>query len=483
MQSVKNLSKSRRVIPAGKLARLAAAAVLAIGLALPLMLSAPNPPAFASDMDYGQQQDSGNYVRIGLNKSAVIRLPANARDVLVGNPDIVDAVVRTRNTAYLFAKSVGQTNLFFFDEAGQQILALDLEVALDMTALQKMIKRAVPGGRITVDTINNNVVLGGTASNAEEARTAEEIATGFLVGTSGKVINTIQLSGKDQVMLKVRVVEVQRDVLKQFGVNLQAIFSAGKFAFNLASINPFTAGIDGLLSPNSGYKAAYTSGSDSIGGVIRAMERDGVLRTLAEPTLTAISGESAKFLAGGEFPVPKDVSDEGVVYEYKPYGVGLSFTPIVLPGGRISMKISTEVSDISTSNSASSDNVILPPIVVRRAETTVEMSSGGSMMLAGLIKDSMRQQINGTPGLKKLPVLGALFRSRDFVENQTELVVIVTPYLVNEVSEKQLATPADRFNTPTDRQTIFWGRLNKVYGTAGKSPDGVYHGSVGYIVE
>jgi pilus assembly protein CpaC len=428
------MSKSCRIMTAGKLARLAATAVLAIGLALPAMLSAPIRPALASDLDYSQQQqESGNYVRIGLNKSAVIRLPANARDVLVGNPDVVDAIVRTKNTAYLFAKSVGQTNLFFFDENGQQILALDLEVALDMMALQKMIKRAIPGGRITVDTINNNVVLGGTAASAEDARTAEEIASGFLNGSNpgGKVINTIQLSGKDQVMLKVRIVEVQRDVLKQFGVNLQAIFSAGKLAFNLASINPFTAGIDGLLSPSSGYKAAYTSGGDSIGGVVRAMERDGVLRTLAEPTLTAISGESAKFLAGGEFPVPKDISDDNVIYEYKPFGVGLSFTPVVLPGGRISMKISTEVSDITTSGSVSSANVILPPIAVRRAETTVEMSSGGSMMMAGLIKDSMRQQINGTPGLKKLPVLGSLFRSRDFVENQTELVVIVTPFLVN----------------------------------------------------
>ncbi|MFN0190942.1 MAG: type II and III secretion system protein family protein [Aestuariivirga sp.] len=480
------MSKRRRAMTAGKLARAAAAAMLAISLALPVMLSVPVRPALASDMDYGQQQqESGNYVRIGLNKSAVIRLPANARDVLVGNPDIVDAVVRTKNTAYLFAKSVGQTNLFFFDEAGQQILALDLEVALDMMALQKMIKRSIPGGRITVDTIGNNVVLGGTASSAEDARTAEEIASGFVNGSGAgaKVINTIQLSGKDQVMLKVRIVEVQRDVLKQFGVNLQAIFNAGKVAFNLASINPFTAGIDGLLSPNQGYKAAYTSGGDSIGGVVRAMERDGVLRTLAEPALTAISGESAKFLAGGEFPVPVDVKDNATIYEYKPYGIGLAFTPVVLPGGRISMKISTEVSDITTSGSATGGDTILPPIIVRRAETTVEMSSGGSMMLAGLIKDSMRQQINGTPGLKKLPILGSLFRSRDFVENQTELVVIVTPYLVNEVNEKQLATPADGFNTATDRQTILWGRLNKVYGAAGKSPDGVYHGNVGYIVE
>lgn len=474
---------SSRSARAGKLARLAAAAIIAVTLALPGMMPVTQSRATDLDIAHNSQTESGNYVRIGLNKSAVIRLPANARDVLVGNPDIVDVAVRTKNTAYLFAKATGQTNVFFFDENGQQILALDLEVALDMMALQKMINRAIPGSGITVDTINGSVVLGGTASSAEEAQMAEEIASSFTTGVGAKVVNTIQLTGKDQVMLKVRIVEVQRDVLKQFGVNLQAMFSVGKLAFNLASINPFTAGIDGLLSPSSGYKASYTSGSDAIGGVIRAMERDGVLRTLAEPTLTAVSGESAKFLAGGEFPVPVQVTSEGTEYEYKPYGVGLAFTPVVLSGGRISMKISTEVSDISTSGAASSSDTTLPPIVVRRADTTVEMSSGGSMMLAGLIKDSMRQQINGTPGLKKLPVLGSLFRSRDYIENQTELVVIVTPYLVSQTSEKQLATPADRFDTPTDRQTILWGRLNKVYGTEGKAPDGVYHGTVGYIVE
>ncbi|MFO0993550.1 MAG: type II and III secretion system protein family protein [Hyphomicrobiales bacterium] len=455
---------------------LAALVLAASPVALPIH-------AHATDLDTSSSSGS-RFVRIGLNKSVVIKLPANARDVLVGNPDIVDAVIRTKNTAYLFARAVGQTNVFFFDANGRQILGLDLEVAQDMAALQNLIRRTIPGSKITVDTINDNIVLAGTAANPAEAKTALDLATKF-TGDEKKVMSTIAVTGKEQVMLRVRVAEVQRTVLKQFGINWQAMFDVGKFAFNLASINPFSAGT-GLLSPTGGYAGSYQSGSTSVDAVLRAMERDGLLKTLAEPTLTAISGESAKFLAGGEFPVPipGDVDNPPTV-EYKPFGVGLGFTPIVMTEGRISLSISTEVSEIDSQNSV----VIcqgcspVPALVVRRANTTVELPSGGSLMLAGLINDATRQNIDGTPGLKNIPVLGALFRSRDFIQNQTELVVIVTPYVVDPVNQKQLATPMDRLNIATDSQTILLGRLNKIYGAPGNYPNGVYHGQVGFIVE
>jgi pilus assembly protein CpaC len=228
--------------------------------------------------------------------------------------------------------------------------------------------------------------------------------------------------------------------------------------------------------------------------VLRAMERDGLLRTLAEPTLTAISGEAAKFLAGGEFPVPVAGKDGDVTIEFKPFGIGLGFTPVVMSEGRISLKIETEVSELSTeaaitlqsvntNNPNNQINTVIPSLKVRRAETTVELPSGGSMAMAGLIKDSTRQNIDGTPGLKNLPILGALFRSRDFIQNQTELVVIVTPYVVDPVNEKQLAMPTDGMGIASDTQTILLGRLTKVYGAPGNTPDGVYHGNVGFIVE
>ena len=460
-------------------------ALAAAVLAAPAIL--PAPKSMAGDLgDADVQRDGGRFVRIGLNKSVVIRLPGEARDVIVGNPDIVDAVVRTRNTAYLFARSVGQTNIFFFDANGQQILALDLEVAQDMAALQKLIRRTLPGTRITVDTIGENIVLGGIASTPAEAKTAMDLAIRY-AGDEKKVLTTISVTGKEQVMLRVRIAEVQRSVLKQFGIDAQGLFSIGKFGFNLASINPFSST---LISPNGGYGASYNGGcgaspsNNSACGIITAMERDGLLRTLAEPTLTAISGESAKFLAGGEFPIPVNGDNNEVTIEFKPFGVGLGLTPVVLSEGRISLKISTEVSEISTENAVTINNTFaVPSLNVRRAETTVELPSGGSMALAGLIKDNVRADLTGTPGLRNLPVLGALFRSRDFQSNQSELVVIVTPYVVDPVHEKELATPLDGLNIATDRQAILFGRLNKVYGVSGQKVDGTYHGNVGYIVE
>jgi pilus assembly protein CpaC len=218
------------------------------------------------------------------------------------------------------------------------------------------------------------------------------------------------------------------------------------------------------------------------------MERDGLLRTLAEPTLTAISGETANFLAGGEFPIPVAQDDNTVTIEFKKFGVGLGFTPLVMSEGRISLKISTEVSDISndfavTIGRINEAQTVVPSLNVRRAETTVELPSGGSISMAGLIKDTARSEITGTPGLKDLPILGALFRSRDFQQNQTELVVIVTPYVVNPVQEDELALPTEGLALATDRQTILFGRLNKIYGKPGRRPTGVYHGNVGYIVD
>jgi pilus assembly protein CpaC len=440
--------------------------------------------AAASDLDGVQTSadNDGRFVRIGLNKSIVIHLPANAKDVIVGNPEVVDAVVRSKNTAYLFARAIGQTNIFFFDENGQQILNLDLEVAIDAMALQKLIQRSLPGAKIVVEWADKNVVLTGTAS-AADATMAVDIAQNFAgiskdqMGKLG-IVNAIKIAGEDQVMLKVRIVEVQRNVLKQFGVNLQALLTMGKFAFNLQSIGP--------LAGLTGAKGIYSDGTSTITSVIRAMETDGVLKTLAEPNLTAISGQSASFHVGGQFPTGNSCSGSssssgssttcGV--EFKDFGVSLSFTPLVLSEGRINLKIQTDVSEL---NDIKVDGI--PGIDTRSASTVIELPSGGSMMLAGLIKDTTRQQIDATPGLRKLPVLGALFRSRDYTHNETELVVIVTPYLVGSVAEKQLSTPADGLNIPTDRQTILLGRLNKIYGTAGQNPDGVYHGNVGFIVE
>jgi pilus assembly protein CpaC len=279
-------------------------------------------------------------------------------------------------------------------------------------------------------------------------------------------------------MLKVKVVEIQRDILKQFGVDLSALLDVGKFAFKMASISPFS---NGLLSEGSGYKAAYASGGTQVEGLLRAMEGDGLVRTLAEPNLTAMTGQPAKFHAGGEFPYRLCSTDAGITscsVAFKEFGVQVEFTPTVLSEERINLKIKTDVSELTT---LSTDSI---PATNRRAsETVLELPSGGSMMVAGLIKESTRQNINGTPGLKQLPVLGSLFRSRDFVQNETELVVIVTPVLVRPTSQGKLTGPDKGFAPPNDKNAILFGRLNKVYGNGTDTPDGAYHGNVGFIVE
>ena len=446
--------------------------------------------------------EDARFLRMGLNKSVVIRLPVPAKDVLIGNPDVVEAVVRTRTTAYLFAKKNGQTNIFFFSDAGRQILNLDIEVAADVKALKELLDRTLPGNQIVIDTVADNIILRGVAKSSGEAKQAMDLANMFLGGSgegaTNKVVSALTIAAREQVMLRVRMAEVQRDVLKQLGVNYNAAFSVGSFAAGMYTGNPFTLNNGSLaggaflpanpLSGMGGFGPGGARGGrltygDNIDSIIQAMERDGLMRTLAEPTLTAISGESAKFLAGGEFPFVVGVNDNGVAQvEFKEFGVGLGFSPVVLSQGRISLKINTEVSEIDAASSISDD---LKGLKKRSAETTVELPSGGSMIMAGLISEDTRQDINGIPGAKDLPVLGSLFRSRDFQQNQTELTVMVTPFIVKPVNERELVSPIDKLSVASDRQTILFGRLNKVYGTQGGATKGgsTYHGNVGFIIE
>jgi pilus assembly protein CpaC len=427
----------------------------------------------------GGQQQSGRFLRLGTAKSAVIKLPAAAKEVIVGESTIVDVVLRKQNTAYLFARRPGQTNIFFFDANGQEILRLDLEVSIDSKALSLLIDRSIPGNSIQVDGTGGNIVLRGTVANAQEAKMAEDLTRGFLGSggsrePAGSIVNLLTIAEGQQVMLKVRVVELKRTVLKQLGVNLNGTLGGVEFTNRPVRI------LEDLGSRLLDASFGLGGGNNSIDVVIKALEEQGLATTLAEPTLTAVSGAPASFLAGGEYPYRVcDEDQNGLECEiqFKPYGVTLAFTPTVLSGNRIALNIATEVSELGKMI----DRV--PSIDTRRAQTSVEIPSGGSMMMAGLIKDISVQDIKGTPGLRTLPVLGALFSSREFQQNQTELVVIVTPYIAKPVQERQLATPVDKYNPPTDLQQIFLGRLNRIYGVPGDRPAGVYHGKVGHIID
>jgi pilus assembly protein CpaC len=436
-------------------------------------------------------QMNARFLALGIGKSIVIDLPRDIKDVLVADPKIANAVVRSAQRAYIIGAAVGQTNIVFFDSAGQQIAAYDIAVTRDLNGLRAALKQTMPSADIRIEGVGDGVMLTGSVSSPIEAQQAADLAA-RLVGGPDKVVNSIVVRGRDQVMLKVTVAEVARSIIKQMGIDLSATMNYGNTAVTFNNSNPFTANGAPLVGGN---QLQTTFGSTpSVTATLRAMESAGVVRTLAEPNLTAISGESATFIAGGEFPIPTGVTCQttaaGAVGQcapsiaFKKFGISLNFTPIVLSEGRISLRVMTEVSEVSNDNSINISGLTVPSIKTRRAETTLEIPSGGSMAMAGLIQDQTKQAINGLPGLSTLPVLGSLFRSRDYVNNQTELMVLVTPYIVRAVAQKDLSRPDDGFAAASDPQADLLGSINRIYGVPGRvEPAQNYRGTYGFITD
>ena len=508
----------------------------------------------AQQRTYGLGQPSGETVAVDLSsdttrtqslslpkgKSAVIDLPTDAQDVLVTDPKVANVVLSTRRRIYVLGVEGGQTDAAFFDASGRQMLRLNIRVDQDISALGDTLNRILPGSSIHVEAVNQNIVLSGEVENAATADKAIRLAQGF-VGKPEQVVNMLSVAESEQVMLKVRIVEVNRTVIKQLGFNLSALIgkvgsaqflasTAASFGVNGSLLGglansgyqldttqqpelavPCAAGVNGTcyqvirngttgIANTSAATAGTTVGSSGLnkaGATIDAFERVGLVRTLAEPNLTVVSGESGHFLVGGEFPVPVGEDNTGrVTIEFKQFGVGLGYTPVVLSKGRISLKLSTEVSEVtntnaftvtntttsSTGTTTTAPSLVIPGLNVRRAETVVELPSGQSMMIAGLLQSVSKQTLDSLPGLMQVPVLGALFRSRDFQQGETELVVIVTPYLVKPVLPGQLQTPADGLQIANDLETNLLGKLNKSVGKT--APQGkTYQGPYGYVVE
>lgn len=446
------------------------------------------------------------HLTLAVNKAAIVQLDTDARDVLVSNPAIVDAVVRTARRVYLLGMKTGQTNAFFFDAAGHQILSLDIAVERDMADLSSMMHSNFPGSDIHTTAMNDNIVLTGTVDGAQDATRAQDLAARFASADGKvdptKVVNMLRVRGREQVLIKVRVSEIQRNIAKQLGVNLQSAFTAAGVPIALATSNPF--GLGQALSAASGGQIGSIGtpgnpGPNNLQGILNALDQIGLSHTLAEPNLTAVSGETAKFLAGGEFPVPVSRDLLGnVTIEFKQFGVGLSFTPVVLSENRISLQVSTEVSELTNEGAfvqAASQGVgsngqpitvqslTVPALSVRRAETTVELPSGGSFAIAGLLQHTTKQTLDEFPGLGQMPVLGALFRSRDFQNNETELVVIASAYLVDPTHETKLAAPTDGFVPGTDIEQDFLGKMNATYRNDPHGLKSAADGKAGFIVE
>jgi pilus assembly protein CpaC len=465
-----------------------------------LTLNPALTPVVASDYRVAPVAADGQmgarFVSLGIGKSMVIDLPREIKDVLVADPKIANAIIRTSQRAYIIGAAVGQTNIVFFDSTGAQIAAYDIAVKRDLNGVRAALKQSLPNSDVQIEAVGDGVILTGTAPSPIEAQQAADIAA-RLVNGSDKVVNSIAVRGRDQVMLKVTVAEVSRNIVKQLGIDLSAKLNYGTAVVNFTNANPFTALGRPLVAGNQ-LQSSFGS-IPSVTATLRAMEGAGVVRTLAEPNLTAISGESATFIAGGEFPVPAGYACDPVTrvcttqISFKKFGISLNFTPVVMTEGRISLRVMTEVSELSNDNSItltqalsnnSSNSLTIPSIKTRRAETTLEIPSGGAMAMAGLIADQTKQAINGLPGLSQLPVLGTLFRSRDYVNNQTELMVLVAPYVVRAVAQKDLSRPDDGFAAPSDPQADLLGNINRIYGVPGRVEKARnYRGTYGFITD
>jgi pilus assembly protein CpaC len=457
----------------GRSARRAGAtpAVLWLGA---LVLLAGGAPAAATE--------TARSMTIWLNKSVPVELPEDIREVVISEPAIVEAVPRTSRRVHLTGQKIGQATAIFIGRDGHRVLSLDISVERDLAPVAALIQRLVPSAKIQLESINDNIVLMGTATSPLDASRIADIA-GRFVASRDQVLNMVNVEANEQVLLRVKVAEMNRSVIQRMGVDIGEVVASGNVAivkmaeagFPLTGASALATSFDAVSGafrgPGVGTIAAasWGNGKARVDAILQALERNGLARTLAEPTLTSMSGETAKFLAGGEYPVPVGSDRDGITISFKSFGVGLSFTPVVLSEGRISMEISTEVSELTNNGAVTVNDLSIPALSVRRASSTLELPSGGSLVMAGLISSQTRRNVDGLPGLRDLPVLGALFRSEEFTRSETELVVIVTPYLVEAAGAGELALPGET------------GKAAPVL--AAKSAQSEADSALGYIIE
>jgi pilus assembly protein CpaC len=494
----------------------------ALGVALPSAGYSQMQPQIESSPAGTTQR-----ISMGIGKSVIVDLPQDASEIFIGNPKVANAIVRSARKLYVIGMNEGQTTIFAIDKAGRQFARLEVSIGADVGNLEQILKEALPTSAITTSTVGNAIILRGFVDSAEDAQRAVDIAQAFVKPSDGsfsqssgstsqanagaggissgagqfggsssseslsqvrhdQVINSLVIRGRDQVMLKVSVAEIRRDIAKQLGLTSSTWGSFTQY-------NPF--GINGNIATNPATnlptQLVLHNPANTVNATLQAFERYGVSRILAEPTVTAISGESAKFTVGGQIPIPSapvcttngtvtNCSPGGVTFQA--YGVTLNFAPVVLSAGRIQLHVATEVTELDFQNSAIIQGVAVPGLRTRKNETTVEVPSGGSIASAGFLQTSSQQVINGLPGAMNLPILGALFRSRDYQRNETELMIIVTPYLMHATSAKLLPKPDDGFADASDPQSWLLGRINRLYASP-NNPEALknFNGRVGFI--
>jgi pilus assembly protein CpaC len=498
-----------------------------ICVAAALLAIAPGSSARAADAGDsvrvgGAADPLAQRLQLGVGQSKVVDLPEEAGEIYVGDPKTANAIVRSANRIYISGVANGQTTIVAFARDNRRIATYEVSVGRPSSELSAVLDAAIPGNDIHVRTVDDSVILTGSVASAADAQKAVDIASGFVnyvpsscngsSGTAisisaggsggsgasggasggaggnsssgcGKLINSLTIRGADQVSLRVTIAEIRREIIKQLGVNLSGSGPNGSFRLE----NPFA--INGAVAVSEG-TLDWFKGNQNLSATLQAFERQGVAHTLAEPTVTAVSGETAKFLAGGTIPILNSENCNGNAFgcQYgfiqQPYGVTLNFTPVVLSPGRIQLRIATEVTDVDYSTQVTFSNIAIPGFRTRSNTTTVELPSGGSIASAGLISTQTQQAINGFPALMNVPVLGALFRSRDYQRNETELLIVVTPYVAHAVDANQVVRPDQNFQDASDPQTWFLGRVNRIYSTSQSlQPMPGYEGKIGFITQ
>jgi pilus assembly protein CpaC len=389
--------------------------------------------------------EGSEQVSLVVGTGQLIRVEEAFSSLFVANPEVADVEVKSPRLMYLTGVGVGETTLFAVDENDNVLMSSRIRVTHNISALEDGISSMAPGQSVKASTVDQSLVLTGTVADAEQAANVLQVANQF-VDDPDRVVNRLTVAAPTQVNLQVRIAEVARNVDRQLGIQWNDV-SVG--------INGGRVGFQGGRAVQGDYQASYGAvrGSFNIDVVLQALAEEGLVTIMAEPNLTARSGEPATFLAGGEFPY-STVSDNGTNVEFKNYGIGLNFTPTVIDGNRISLTVGTEVSELDFNQSET-----VPSLRTRRAETTVDLASGQSFAIAGLMQNSSSQNASRVPGLGTMPVLGGLFRSQAFKRGQSELVIIVTPVIVNPTSGRRIATPVDNFIPPNDFERILLGRV------------------------
>lgn len=464
--------------------------LLLASMALAPLAAVPTTTATAQSVVRPSQE-----IVLSIGRGELVNVPGSMADVFISNDSVADVQVKSQRQLYLFGKSGGETTVYASNAAGDIIWAANVRVGSNISSIDQMLALAMPQAKVNVATMGTNtVLLTGTVAAPEDAADAQALVEAY-VGEGTNVISRLRMATPLQVNLQVRIAEVSRSVVKAIGVNLATADSTNGFQFGVGqgrgAISQFTpSGIDPVtgqrinapLGVGDNFQGENATIIDQvaqgltigafgnflgldIGAALDLAETQGLVTTLSQPNLTALSGETAEFLAGGEFPIPLSAGLGSTSIEYKKYGVSLAYTPTVLANGRISMRVRPEVSELSSQGSIVIGGVQVPSLITRRAETTVELGSGQSFMIAGLLQNSAQNTIDKAPGLGDIPILGNLFRSTNYRKGETELVIVVTPYLVKPVNANDIRLPTDGFLKPTEYQRLL--ELREADGVSG----------------